>query len=106
MRHLLISAVVCLWTHAAIAHSPLASTSPADGSVVSSSVDTVTLVFKRNIRLTRVELGAKNGAVETLDLAEQVNFAKEFSIAIETLSVGDYIVEWRGLGDDGHAQKG
>jgi methionine-rich copper-binding protein CopC len=106
MRTFWLPALLIVWASIAVAHSPVKSTSPSDGSVLTTSPEAIEFVFKRNFRLTRVEWGSKNGALEKLDIGEQTEFSKNFSLPIETLESGNYVIEWRGLGDDGHAQKG
>ena len=41
-----------------------------------------------------------------MDLGEQSAFTQEFALPMHDMGAGVYVVEWRGLGDDGHALNG
>lgn len=108
MKPILIAASIMLFSLGgnAIAHSPLAKTTPADGTEVTSAPSEISFTFKRNLRMTKVTATAAEGDTLILDLAGQTKFATEFAIPFSASNVGEYTIEWRGLGDDGHAQKG
>ena len=89
-----------------LAHSPLEKTVPADGAKLAAAPNEIQFVFKRNLRMTTVKATSAGGQALKLDLAGQTKFATEFVIPFTAKSAGDYVIEWRGLGDDGHAQKG
>ncbi|MDJ0820193.1 MAG: copper resistance protein CopC [Paracoccaceae bacterium] len=88
------------------AHSPLQGTSPADGAVVAAAPAEVSLTFGRNIRLTRVSWSHAEGGSGQFDLAGQTAFTTEFALPFDGVGPGRYVIEWRGLGDDGHPQNG
>ena len=90
----------------AFAHSPLQVTSPNDGAKLEAMPTEVTFTFKRNMRLTKVTSTHNGSDANSLDLNGQTSFATEFQIPFSANGVGKYTIEWRGLGDDGHAQKG
>ena len=107
MKRFFVTLVVSLllsWS--AFAHSPLQETSPNDGAKLEAMPTEVTFTFKRNMRLTKVTSTQNGSDTNTLDLNGQTSFATEFQIPFSANSVGEYTIEWRGLGDDGHAQKG
>ncbi|MDG1745241.1 MAG: copper resistance protein CopC [Planktomarina sp.] len=41
-----------------------------------------------------------------MDLGGQKTFAQEFALPMQDMGPGSYVVEWRGLGADGHALNG
>ena len=90
----------------AFAHSPLQVTSPHDGATIEAMPTEVTFTFKRKMRLTKVTSSHDGSETTSLDLNGQTSFATEFQIPFSADGVGEYTIEWRGLGDDGHAQKG
>lgn len=92
------------------AHSPLLNTSPAAGAQVQEAPDTLVLTFGRGIRLTRVTISQDGGAAQPVDLGGQSGFILEYrlplGLPLNPTSPGSYVVDWRGLGDDGHVQNG
>ena len=107
MKRVLSTLVVSLllsWS--AYAHSPLQVTSPNNGATIEAMPTEVTFTFKRKMRLTKVTSSHNGSGTTSLDLKGQTSFATEFQIPFSADGVGEYTIEWRGLGDDGHAQKG
>lgn len=89
-----------------LAHSPLEKTSPNDGAKVEAAPSEIGFVFKRNLRLTKVTATLVDAEALKLDLAGLTKFATEFAVPFTATGSGEYVIEWRGLGDDGHVQKG
>lgn len=106
LKRLLLAGGMVVFGPAAFAHSPLSATKPADSAVLSGAPEAVGLTFKRNIRLTRVTLSVAGAAAVDLDLGSQTGFVTDFALPVADMGAGVYAVEWRGLGDDGHAQQG
>lgn len=106
MKTVLLSALISLWSVAAFAHSPLQSTTPADGAVLAAPPSDIVMVFKGKIRLTRVTLAHAKGDAQDLVLGDQTAFQQDFMIPLSDFGAGEYLITWRGLGDDGHAQTG
>lgn len=90
----------------ASAHSMLETTVPAAESIVEEIPEELVMTFTSGIRLTRVSMTHADDAPVDLDLSELRSFTSEFSIPIEPMGSGTYLIEWRGLGDDGHAMNG
>ncbi len=103
-RFALIAIMTCLAAPIA-AHSPLRETTPAAGSEIAMPPDVVTLTFARAIRLTRVDWSMDDQS-GTLDLSAHKSFAQDFALPFPSQAAGTYVIEWRGLGDDGHPQNG
>ena len=89
-----------------LAHSPLEGTIPANEAILSELPAEVLMDFKGDIRLTRVTLSHDGSRAINLDLAGQKTFTQEFALPMEDMGPGTYVVEWRGLGADGHALNG
>ena len=95
-------AAALLLPGAALAHTALESSVPAEGETVAGPVAQVELSFGDGIRLTRVEVEGPDGMTE-LDIA-----ALEGSVFIAPadLGPGAYELSYIGLGPDGHPMKG
>ena len=106
MKNILIVGMIIIWATAAIAHSPLKSTTPADNAVIFETPTEVLFDFKGDIRLTRVTIThADNDAIK-MDISGHDGFIKNYAIPIESVGFGIYVIDWRGLGADGHALNG
>jgi methionine-rich copper-binding protein CopC len=107
---------------AASAHSPLATLSPKDGSVLEQAPTEVKMVFKSLVKLIKLEMQKlssdersslfgglfishkdKNIALDTHFLMKK---SKQYLIGLPALDAGDYFIKWRALGEDGHVIKG
>ncbi len=88
------------------AHTPLASSSPADGGSMTAPVQEVVLTFGGDVRLTAVALSDAAGAQKALaDLPTAV--AAKFNVAVkDALAPGAYVVAWRAVGGDTHIISG
>lgn len=96
----------CISAFSALAHSAVDTTSPANEAVLTRAPEEVRLSFANRIRLTRVQMSMDGNAAVDLDLGDQKSFGTEFVIPVSINESGQYEVEWRGLGIDGHAMQG
>lgn len=106
MKSILLAGLVASWATSALAHSPLDSTTPANEAVVTQMPTEVLLDFKGDIRLARVSIIHADTHSMDMDLGEQTAFTQEFTLPMHDMGPGEYVIEWRGLGDDGHAMNG
>ena len=106
MKNGLYAGVIAIWATTVLAHSPLDGTIPSNEAILSELPAEVLMDFKGDIRLTRVTLSHDCSRAINLDLAGQKTFAQEFALPMEDMGTGIYVVEWRGLGADGHALNG
>jgi len=90
----------------ALAHSKLAASSPADGTVITALPGEMTLTFNKKIRLTLVKITRGNAPGAKADLTGHKGFGTHFALPLTGSDSGVYRVEWRGLGVDGHAMQG
>ena len=88
------------------AHSPLQSSVPANDAVVAAAPEALDLMFQNPIRLTKVTLAVDGGAPTNLVLESVEGFVLQYSVLLGDQGSGDYAIEWRGLGDDGHPMQG
>lgn len=99
---------LAVFTMPALAHSPLKQSVPADGAVLETAPDTLDLTFGSPARLVKVVLIHKVGdmtaekkvAIPTRSPVTDIQLEPEFD------GPGEYSVQWRALGDDGHVIKG
>lgn len=106
MKNILLAGLVGIWATGALAHSPLEKTAPANEATVTEMPTEVLMNFKGKIRLTRVSITHADQHSVDMDLGEQTTFTQEFTLPMHDMGSGIYVVEWRGLGADGHALKG
>jgi len=106
MKNLLLAGLVGLWATSVMAHSPLESTSPMNEATESVMPTEVTMDFKGDIRLTRVAITHADTHTMDMDLGDQTAFMQAFTLPMHDMGAGIYVVEWRGLGADGHALNG
>ena len=90
----------------AMAHSPLDQTTPANEDIITEVPAEILMKFKADIRMTRVSISYEGGDSIKMDLGDQTNFMQEFSLPMNDMGKGSYLVEWRGLSADGHALNG
>lgn len=105
-----------------LAHSPLTSMTPQDGSLLSKAPSQLELAFKSPAKLIKVEMirlsGNSNisvfeslfadyeGDEIILDGDFLMKVTEEHVIGLPPLKNGHYLVMWRALGADGHVIKG
>lgn len=106
MKKILLAGMIGMWATGAMAHSPLDGTTPANEATVTEMPVEVLMDFKGDIRLTRVSITHADTHSMEIDLGDQTAFAQEFSLPMHDMGAGFYVVEWRGLGSDGHALNG
>ncbi|GAA6192817.1 copper resistance CopC family protein [Phaeobacter sp. NW0010-22] len=90
----------------AFAHSRVDSTTPENGAVLAEVPNNISFNFAADIRLTRVVMTYEDHPAARLDLGAQTSFKRVFTLPLEGIGAGSYRIEWRGLGEDGHAMQG
>lgn len=106
MKQLFATGLMMVWATVATAHSPLEVTVPAGDAVVTEVPSEIQMTFKGTIRLTRVTLTHAGKHSVDLDLDGFSGFLTNYAIPLQSFEAGLYEIEWRGLGDDGHALNG
>ena len=106
MKTLLLAGMIGIWAAGAMAHSPLEKTTPANETTITEMPSEVLMGFKGNIRLTRVAITHAGTHSMDMDLGNQTAFTQEFTLPMQNMGTGVYVIEWRGLGADGHALNG
>ena len=106
MQKILLAGLIVMWASVATAHSPLKSTTPANEAIIAQAPDEIRLDFGKAIRLTRLAVTHADDKKMKLDLSGRDSFKKLYLVPFEGMGSGNYLIEWRGLGDDGHALNG
>ena len=106
MRHFIWTFLFVVMGTLASAHSTLASVEPADGVTLAAAPEVLNLTFRSDIRLTRISVAFDDGDDIDLDMGDQTDFTAVYDIPFQDLGAGRYVVTWRGLSTDGHAQVG
>ncbi|MFV2052360.1 copper resistance CopC family protein [Aliiroseovarius sp. YM-037] len=106
MKQTMLTAMMGLWATGAFAHSPLEATIPANESIIAEAPSEIAMDFKGHIRLTRVSMTHADHPSVDLDLEGFDGFISDYAIPLQSMGSGVYLIEWRGLGVDGHALNG
>ena len=95
-----------LWAVTASAHSVLQTSSPAADDVLAVAPENLDMTFRNKIRLTRVTLTHNDEAETDLSLETGGGFTTNYTIPLSSTAAGTYLIDWRGLSDDGHPMNG
>jgi len=106
MKKILLAGLIGIWATSAMAHSPLDSTTPVNEATLTEMPTEVLMDFKGDIRLTRVAITHADTHSMDMDMGDQTAFTQEFTLPMQDMGAGKYVVKWRGLGADGHALNG
>jgi methionine-rich copper-binding protein CopC len=105
IRSLLSSLVLVTFAISAGAHAHLQKSSPADGSVITTSPSNLVLNLSEPARLTTLSI--QKGSEPKQDLKPLPGTAaQQISVPLPPLTPGIYSVSWRAVGDDGHVMPG
>lgn len=102
----IIMLVVLTLSSQVYAHTKLTDSTPKDGSVISSSPETLTLTFSSKVKLMKVDLRTKQGNKVKLAFMLSPISSENFSIPLSRLTQGEYVVHWVAMGKDSHKMKG
>jgi len=90
----------------AVAHSPMSSSSPADGEVLAAAPRALEMKFRSEARLVRLTLtGVQSGEV-TLSEEHLMVEKHRHTVVLPAIAADKYVVRWRALSADGHLVKG
>lgn len=106
MKKILLAGIIAFVATGAMAHSPLNATTPANERAIAVAPTELLLDFKGEVRLTKVSMThAPHDSVD-LDLSGNKGFISDYAVPMESMGNGAYVIDWRGLGKDGHPMKG
>jgi methionine-rich copper-binding protein CopC len=103
---LTVMSVATLAAGAALAHTELKATIPADRAMIANAPENVELTFSEPVRLTALSI--QRDREQKLSLGPLPSETTEsFSVALPTtISDGHYVVAWRALSEDTHVMSG
>ena len=106
MPRFLAGLVFLLLSAPVSAHSPLLSSSPADGASVTAVPDVFEMRFKGTARLVRFTLSGETAGDIDLGKDHLMVEAREHTVRLPVLGADAYQVRWRAMSADGHIIKG
>lgn len=100
--------LVCLGfvSGAALAHSALKHSTPADGATLKAAPAELELLFNERVQVTAVRVYVERGAELKLPDARTIDSGERKTVRLPSLAPGTYRVEWRAISADGHAVRG
>lgn len=101
IRLLVCALFASMISMAAIAHTPLAKSTPADGAVIKQAPAHISLIFKGPIKLVKLKL---MGVGHEMPTNFESNSEAKSAFVIETpgMHPGEFTVNWAIIGEDGH----
>ena len=102
---LLCGMVLVTFAVAASAHAHLEKSSPADGSVITTSPPSIVLSFSEAARLTALSIQRGEEAKQNVKPLPTAA-AQQITVPLPPLKPGAYSLSWRVLSDDGHVMSG
>jgi methionine-rich copper-binding protein CopC len=106
MKNIILAGLVAFWATGAAAHSAMDETTPADEAVLAEAPSEIVMNFLHDIRLTKVRLTHADHSAVDLDLSAYKGMEIDFTVPMQSMGSGTYVIDWRGLGADGHAMTG
>lgn len=100
--------IATIWAGTALAHSPVKTTSPSNEEVLTSEPEMLHMIFAAPARVMKVVMihSTADASHETRLEIPSRDFVTELHLTPEFSGAGDYAVQWRALGEDGHVLKG
>jgi copper resistance protein C len=101
-----LAAVGLLATTYAFAHTHLAKSDPADGSVLTKAPERIALQFEHPVRVTEFTIQKGTEKSEKLLTSLPEAASDKISATAPKLAAGQYVVNWRAVSSDGHVMSG
>ena len=107
LRQLLLSLVVLCFATNALAHGGLEKSIPAANAMVDAAPPELVLEFENPIMLMKLTLTEKmkKTAID-LNFKASSTLVEAHKFPLPKLENGDYVVNWTGMGKDGHNMSG
>jgi copper transport protein len=105
MKAMIVTILAFGAAQAALAHTELAESVPADGAVVAAAPEEVQLRFSAAVRLTALAVQMDGTRKQSLGPLP-AETAERFEVALPALDEGHYVVSWRALSEDTHVMSG
>jgi len=105
-RIVLALAVLVFGSQLAIAHTPLASSVPANNAALTAPPANIVLKFPHAVQLTAVAVESADGKQKHTVSPLPDGKVKEATLVAPKLNAGAYVISWRAAGEDGHVMSG
>lgn len=105
LKAFLAASTFCLFANAALAHTKLQASTPAEGSKLTSPPSSITLQFSEATQITALTIQKESAAEQQLGPLPR-DAAAKITVPVPKLEPGNYVVNWRAVGDDNHVMKG
>jgi methionine-rich copper-binding protein CopC len=105
LKTLMIASLFTLST-AALAHTGIKSTYPANEQMLDAAPKQLTLTFSAAVRLMKVTLMDGEHKDLGIDFKPSADAGTTFKVKAPELSMGEYMVSWVSMGKDGHKMTG
>lgn len=102
---LIFVALTALAAQAAIAHTELSESAPANHAMLEGAPEDVMLHFSEPVRLTALTVQKSGASKQSLGPLPGEN-SERFVVATPMLTDGHYTVSWRALSEDTHVISG
>lgn len=101
-----VTLLAMLVTVPALAHSPMKSSTPANGVTLQSAPETLQVSFDNPVVFTNIEV-SQDGEVIRIAFERSSKAATDHSVPLPSLNDGQYTVSWSALSpEDGHTMQG
>ncbi|MGQ9425874.1 copper resistance CopC family protein [Gilvimarinus sp. F26214L] len=97
--------VLCLLSLPVFAHTHLEETTPKADAVLEKAPSQLVLRYGDPVNLVKLDL-TRQGVAVALEFKPTTRPIAEYEIPLPSLTPGQYQVEWRALGADGHLLQG
>jgi len=98
--------IATLFAGAALAHTELKATFPADAAMITEAPGNVELFFSEPVRLTALSIQKDDERKQSLGPLPSET-TESFSVALPAMTDdGHYVVTWRALSEDTHVMNG
>ncbi|KGJ90874.1 copper resistance protein CopC [Colwellia psychrerythraea] len=103
---LLLTITLLFISSSVLAHADLKTSLPKDGAMLMASPKVLQLVFTKDVRLVKLTLADKSGALIPLEFKPSTKASANYSLALPLLPSSNYQVTWTIMGKDAHKMKG
>lgn len=108
-KHLAGAALLAACSTGALAHAVVRQSSPAQGAILATAPEEVTITFNEKVEKLFSTATLKNAAgatvVTTKAKIDPAN-PSTLRLAVPALKSGKYVVNWTAVGQDGHRRTG
>ena len=108
MKLLSMFLITCFFAFNSIAHAhvDIENTTPTNHATLTSSPETLSLVYSGEVRIVKLKLTDSSGEKLDFGFKRSADASRSFSWPLPALKKESYRVNWVVMGKDGHKMKG